>query len=127
MENTIPQEAKQLRELKHEAKEADDLARSLKAEVRRRELALKERMEEQDIDGVKVDGSSFVPTETIYGQVQDRSQFVAWAIENAPELVEYKERGELINSLARETLDDNGEFPPGLGFRVKEYISVRAG
>jgi hypothetical protein len=41
-------------------------------------------------------------------------------------LIEYRERPELINELARELLDDGKPFPPGLSFRVKEFISQRA-
>jgi hypothetical protein len=48
-----------------------------------------------------------------------------WALENDPELVEYKERGEQINALVRRLLDDGAEFPPGLGFYEREYISMR--
>ncbi len=62
-----------------------------------------------------------------YATVQDRQAFVEWAQDNAPELVEYKERGTELTSLIRAALDDGEELPPGVGFYDKQSISVRRG
>lgn len=120
-------QAKELRELKDyrdalkkQYEEADQ-----QFQIKQRDLL--DRMDEEDVHGLKVDGTNFVPSETVYGQIQDRSEFVEWAEVHEPELLEKKERKSLVNQKVREHLDDGKPLPPGLGFYVKEYISHRAG
>ncbi len=125
-EKTIQQEAKELRELKESYVESKAETDSLKRQFDKAQADLIERMDTDAVEGLKVDGTNFIPTKTIYGQVQDRSEFVAWAEQEAPELLEPKERSELINELVRQKLDDGEQLPPGLNFRVREYISQRA-
>lgn len=122
----LNEQAARLRELKLARDEAKAEYQSLDAQFKDAQKALIERMNEVGVEGIKKDGINFVPTKTIYGQVQDRREFVEWAEQEQPELLEPKERSELINELARQLLDDGEPFPPGLGFRVKEYISQRA-
>lgn len=123
---TLAEEAAALRTLKEQRDEAKAEAKSLEVRYNEAQQALMQRMEDEGVDGLKQGGNNFVPATTIYGQVQDRREFVEWAKENAPELIEYKERSENINELARQLLDDGEPFPPGLGFRDRKYISVRA-
>lgn len=85
------------------------------------------RMEVEQTESQRVDGTLFVPTETVYGQVQDREAFIKWAEENDEQLFEPKERAQLLNQLVREKLDNGEELPPGVGFYVKKYIGQRAG
>lgn len=124
--SSISEDAAALRELKLARDEAKAEAESLDRQFKAEQAKLLERMEEEKCEGVKVEGINFVPTKTIYGQVQDRSEFVKWAEENEPELLEPKERKELINELVRQKLDDGEPLPPGLNFRTQEYISQRA-
>jgi hypothetical protein len=85
-----------------------------------------ERMEADDVQGLKAHGVSFTLNKpTHYGQIQDRSEFVAWAEENEPELVETKERAALLNALVRARLDDGEPLPPGVGFYSRQHISMR--
>lgn len=124
--DSINEEAAQLRELKLQRDEAKGEFESLDAQFKSKQSELLERMKHEKCEGVKVDGVNFVPTKTIYGQITDRRAFVEWAEENAPELLEPKERKELLNEKARQLLDDGDPFPPGMNFCTKEYISQRA-
>jgi hypothetical protein len=123
---SLAEQAAELRKLKERRDEAKAEAKSLEAQYNEAQLALMQRMEDEDVDGIKQGGNNFVPSKTIYGQIQDRRAFIEWAREENPELIEYKERNENINELARQLLDDGEPFPPGLGFRERQYISVRA-
>lgn len=135
MTTTLSEDLLALRELKGRRDTANKTFKDLDAAFKTEQRRLIERMyaeaEAAGADpekgvGQKIDGISFTPVKLEYGTVQDRQEFVAWALENDAELVEYKERGEQINALARRLLDDNAEFPPGLGFYEREYISMRA-
>lgn len=122
----INEQAAKLRELKSSKDEAKAEYESLNKQFKAAQQALIDRMEDTGTEGLKVAGTNFVPTKTIYGQIQDRTAFIEWAQENEPELIEHRERKELLNELARELLNDGEPFPPGMSFRVQEYISQRA-
>jgi hypothetical protein len=111
------------RAIKDETKQAYDEAKALYDQLER---DLIERMEHEGVQGQKTDGINFVPTKTVYAQIQDRSEFVDWALENDASLIEHRERKALLNELVREKLDNGEPLPPGLGFRVDEGISQRA-
>lgn len=98
----------------------------LKTEREKLDQQIIEYMEHRKIQGQKIDGTNFVPTETIYAQVQDSDEFTQWALERDDTLVEYKPRKEQLNELVRERLDNGEAMPPGLGFYVKQTISQRA-
>lgn len=125
--STIQQDAKELRSLRKVAEDLDRNAKAAKEKATDAENLFFERMRTEDVESIKVQGTLFVPAETVYGQVQDSSEFVAWAEENSPELVEVKARKALVNELIRERLDTGEALPPGLGFYVKQYVSQRVG
>ena len=123
---TLEERAKDLREKKlayEELKEAADIA---KMEFKTSQAELLEYMDANDIEGVKADGVNFVPTKTIYGKITDKKELIAWAKENDDELVIDEVRKSSLNERARQLIDDGEEFPPGMGFRVEEYISQRS-
>lgn len=120
----------QLRDLARLKEHRDD-AKADYEEYKRRhaelEAELIERMAEEGVDSLKADGVNFIPAKTAYGSVNDRAAFIAWAKESGhDDLIEEKERKQLVNQLAREHLDDGNPLPPGMSFYVKEYISQRA-
>lgn len=123
---TLSQACKDLRELKELEAGAKAEYEDIKRRRERFESDLMDRMEAEESEGHKTDGSNFVPAKTVYGQVQDRSEFVKWAEDNDPELLETKERKALINQLAREKIDNGEPLPPGLGHYEQRYISIRA-
>jgi uncharacterized protein with LGFP repeats len=82
-------------------------------------------MEAEDAQSHKASGTTFSPVKKQYATVQDRAEFVRWAQENEPDLIQYKERGAELNSLVRQRLDDGEVLPPGVGFYDREYISQR--
>lgn len=124
---TLSEDAARLRELRHHYDRAKADADAYKQELDAAEQRLFERMEHERVDSIRVDGTNFVRAATTYGQVQDRADFVRWAEEEMPELVEKKERKALINEIVRERIDTGEPLPPGLGFYVKQYVSQRVG
>lgn len=105
------------------AKDAFDAA---DGEFKRHQTDTIERMQALDKQGSKAFGLSFTLNKpTHYGTNQDRSEFVAWAEENEPELVETKERAALLNALVRAKLDDGEPLPPGVGWYSRQHISIR--
>lgn len=123
---TLTDKAKALAALKEKRDAAKAEHEALKEEYKEAQLSFLEDLEDEGAEGLKADGINFVPAETPYANVQDRAAFVAWAQENDPELIEPRERGELINALIRRHIDDGDPLPPGLGFYVRKYVSMRA-
>lgn len=123
---TLTEDLKELREIRNMRDDAKDEYDELKDKYESKQADVIERMKEEGVDSQKTDGITFSPQSTVYGQVTDRAEFVKWAEENDPELVEKKERKALINQLIRQKLDDGETPPPGLGFYVKEFIGQRA-
>lgn len=78
------------------------------------------------IGSMKVGEKNFVPSETLFATVQDRSEFVEWAQEYAPELIQVEAREAEINRIIRERIDNNEPLPPGLGFYPRQTISIQA-
>lgn len=124
--STLTDDAKALAALKEKRDAAKAEYEALKEEHKQAEVEFLERMAHEGSEGMKTDGINFVPAKTPYAQMQDRASFVAWAQDNDPELIEPRERKELINALVRRHIDDGEPLPPGLGFYVKEYVSMRA-
>lgn len=125
-EKTIQEEAAALRTMKEQYNESKAETEALKAQFDAAQSKLIERMEDEKVEGVKVDGTNFVPAKTTYGKITDRRKFIEWAKIEAPELLEDRERKELLNELARQRIDDGEEMPPGMGSYDREYISQRA-
>jgi hypothetical protein len=123
---TLAEEARQLKNLKEVAKGRKALHDAAKKDVAEAELALMERMEGEEVTSIGTGGTMFVRAETIYGAIADRAAFVEWAQANDTGLLKTVERADLINALARKCLDDDEDFPPGLNYSVKPYISQRA-
>ena len=123
---TLSEDALALREKKIAYRAAKKEYERLKAEHDKAEARFIERMESEGAEGHKAGGVTFTPAETLYSSVNDRTAFVAWALENEPELVQYHERKELINQLIRERVDNGEELPPGTSFYIKQYVSQTA-
>lgn len=122
---SLNEELKQLRTLRYDRDDAKDTFEDLDKKYRAKQAELMQQMEGLGVESMKIDGTNFVPTSTVYAQMQDRGEFVAWAKENAPELLEDRERKDLLNAEVRRCLDDGEKLPDGLGFYVREYISQR--
>lgn len=122
---TLKQDLVRLRKLKTADREAKQKYETAHSEFKKWEAHCMERMRSEETDALRADGTLFTPVEKVYATVQDRQAFVRWAQTNDPELVEYKERGELLNALVRGSLDDGEELPEGVGFYTRDYISQR--
>lgn len=125
-ERTLAEEARDLRVLKAEASAAKKVHDAAKAAAAEAHQHLMDRMELEKVSSIGTGGTLFVRAETIYGNVNDRQEFIKWAEENDPGLLKVTERDELINTLARRHIDDGDPLPPGVGWYAKPYISQRA-
>lgn len=128
---TLAQDLKKLKRLKAKADKSKKQSEADENEFKMFQYQVIERMKQGDgtgeeIQGLKVGNVHFVRAETLYSQIQDRSEFVKWAQENDISLIEYKERKGEVNRIVREKLDNGEPPPPGVGFYIKEYISQRA-
>ena len=114
-----------LKEARDEVKSlADELDKKYRSEMQH----LKDRMEAGKIKGIKVGDWNYVPAETVYANVQDLDEFIAWVKEDKDResYLKLAANKEALNEEVRRRLDDN-ELPiPGVGFRVREYVSQRA-
>lgn len=123
---TLAQDAAALGQARMYRDKAKIKYEDLKIRADELEAAFYARMEHEDVSGIKVGASNFVRAATSFGTVQDRSEFIKWAEEERPELLETKERKALVNEIVRECLDNGDTLPPGLGFYTREYVSQRA-
>lgn len=123
---SISEEARELRAIRVERDEAKRAFDELDQQYKEAMGRLFHRMNDEGVDGLKVDDVSFVPTETIYANVQDREAFVNWAKDHDDQLIEDKERKALLNQMVRERVDNGEPLPPGVGFHVREVVSQRA-
>lgn len=123
---TIDEDLLALAHLKSTRDATKDVFDAAEAEFKTHQRNTIERCEAENIQGLKAHGMSFTLNKpTHYGQIQDRTEFVAWATENDPELIETKERAALLNALVRARLDDGEPLPPGCGFYSRQHISMR--
>lgn len=104
----------------HYAEIAEEAQRRFKTA----QAAVFRRMEDENAGTRYLDGVRFTPASTTYHVMQNRQAFVEWAKTNEPELIEQRERKGLCNAKARECIDNNEAFPPGLGSYDREYISI---
>lgn len=122
---TLQQEAANVRKLKRAYEASDKKKKDLERQFKRAQQHLFDRMEDEEVEGIKYRGTNFVPASTPYAQVQDESVFLEWARSNAPELLEEKPIKGRLNEIVREHLDDGTPLPPGLIFYVRQYVSQR--
>lgn len=126
MPTSLTNDLRRLRTLKARRDKAKEKYEADDKEFKDFQRRVFDRMNAEEVESQKVAGTLFVPIETTYAQVQDRQAFIDWAKENEDELIEPKERKELLNALVRQCLDDGEELPPGVTFYNREYISQRA-
>lgn len=122
---TLTAQARRLARLKFMADRKAEVADEAKQAFEAAQRTFYERLQDEGVGSIKVDGINFVPAHTVFGQIQDREAFIAWAQENEEELLEPRERKALINEIVREAVEQGKELPPGLGFYVREYVSQR--
>jgi len=124
--STLSEDCKHMQALFEEATRLDKLAKEVRAEAKEAEAQLMERMEQEDCDSHSTGGKLYTKVVTNYHVIQDRAAFEEWAASYDEELLEVKPKGDLLNALIRQRLDDGEPLPPGLGFYPKEYISKTA-
>lgn len=96
------------------------------AEYRAMRDAAYQRMEDEKVESVRVDGQLFVRNKpTWYATIQDRATFQAWAKQNAPALLVTKEAEAELNKTVRACIDDGRPFPPGLSAYPDKIVAVR--
>lgn len=148
---TIREELAHLRKLKREAEEVGRKKKDADSQFKSHQRVCLDRMEAEEIDSLKSGGTLFSRVEKVKGYVEDRQVFVRWALEQDEgiseflaavdlepdmveefyeaimntELVTYKEKGDLLNEMARAAADDVKPMPPGTNWRPDDYISQR--
>lgn len=130
--STLTQDCKALEALRAEKKKLKEELDAKSLEFAKAERALMDRMEAEEAESHRAAGKNFTPAATTFGKIDDVDAFLAWARaqegegEDGETLYEVKARKQLVNELIRERLDNDEPLPPGLGFYVKEYVSVTA-
>lgn len=125
---TLEEEIRELARLRAEYVSAKAAADEAKLAYDIAHQALWERMDATEVHGVKIDGTNYIFNQPKpYGTVADKAEFVRWALENAPELVEYEPRQALVNERVRQAIDNGEELPPGVNFYTKKTVSQRQG
>lgn len=106
--------------------EADGLKRGAKG------LAIA-KLEDEELDGapVTIDGQRVVFSKYEFhaGNITDREAFEAWAREEDGEAYfepEARVRGELVNALVKQRLDDKEPLPPGVALYSETRLSRTA-
>lgn len=126
--STLREDLVKFRELKQDSTAKNAAAKQAKELKEQQEYRCLDRMqndEDEVIDRQGSGGSLFTLVEKVKGVVNDKSAFIAWALENEPDLVQYEPRQEKINAKVNQLLDDAvEEWPPGLTFRNANYVSV---
>jgi hypothetical protein len=84
-------------------------------------------LEAKNAQGIKAGGTNFSRVTQRYAQIQNRAKFVKWAAENAPSLIESKERKQLLDEKVRELVDNGQTLPEGVGLQIKDTISMTGG
>lgn len=109
------------------AKQAHDAA---KAEAAAYEYVVHNAMGEAGYDvkdAARFNGTLYGREVDWYAKVQDAREFVEWAEENAPHLIQPKPQKALLNQLVQQAHEDGAELPPGLAEDPKIWISKRGG
>ena len=121
----LKDDLRRLARLKDEAADLNAKAKAKSNELNEFQARVWARMEQEEVDSIKVGGKTFVRREpTAYHSMQDEGAFVEWALEHDPSLVAYKAQRRLLNALVRERLDNGEPLPPGVGFYTREIVSV---
>jgi hypothetical protein len=126
MATSLAQDLRRLKRLKDESSTANAKARAATEALNKFQAKVFARMEAEEVDSMKVSGRNFVRSTTEYASIQDRDAFLVWARENDHSLYAEREERRLLNQLVRERLDNGEELPPGIGFYVREIVSVKA-
>lgn len=122
---TLGEDLAKLAKLKDAATKANAAAKIATLEKDQWERHCFNRMEAEECEGHRSKGKLFTASQKTYAQIQDRDAFLAWAQENEPELVVAREKADDLHALVRRLIDDGQPLPPGIGFYIKDTISVR--
>lgn len=115
-----------LRKKKAHYRELDRQAKAAKQDHDIFEAELFQELTETNTYGIKQADARYDLKSTIYANVQDREEFVAWCQDNGMDdvLLGLKEEKARLNEIVRAAIDNNEELPPGVGWYSKNYISI---
>lgn len=119
---TLEERIKHVAELKERAAFLKEHAEQAAEAFAKAQDELWDYMDAQNITSIKIDGRNHVRRGTIYGSINDKQRFVAWAQEHAPELLAPEPRKKLINELVRQRIDNNEPLPDGVTWHVRKYV-----
>ncbi len=151
-ETTLAQDLAEMRKLKDKVEKLGRDRDKADAAFKEKQTYLLRRMDVEECKSFRHPTAGYLFTrieDRVKGQVDDRRQFVRWALESDEgiqefvdsyigddhhqldafyeaimntELVTYKENGTACNSMAKAHVDDETPLPPGLSFRPDPYI-----
>jgi hypothetical protein len=148
---SLAAELKEMNRLKQEAEALVKPKQSADEAFKTQQAKCLRLMEADEADSFRTGGVLYTAIpDRMKGQVDDRSRFVRWALEQddgiqefietyvdrepsaaveafyaaimGTEVVTYKENGTACNSMAKAHVDDEVPLPPGLSFRPDPYI-----
>ena len=115
-----------LAELNAEAQKLEKDAKAARAELNSWRAHCYERMEDEKVESVRVNGKLFVRNDpTWFSTIQDEATLFAWLRENRPGILTTKAVEAELNKLVRACLEDGRPFPPGLGAYPRKVVAVR--
>lgn len=120
---TLEDEIRRVRQFRAMYESAQAQADEAKEAYDRAHQALFDRMEATGVKSINLDGATATRKSTVFGNVNDKAEFIRWAELNAPELVSPAPRKALVNELVRQKLDNGEELPPGVDYFVRNYVS----
>jgi hypothetical protein len=112
-----------LKAAKHEAKKAAEAAEQAYREL---EDHVHGQLSEVDIPSIKHSGRTFSRNSTVYATITDFEAFERWCRDHdlLEEFIKLEEQRARLNELVRDHLDNKQDLPPGVGYRVRNYISI---
>lgn len=122
---TLAEDADKLAALKADYDEKNSVAKAAELAFKEFQATTFERMRDEGVESLRVNGVTFSPVAKEYATMQDKEAFIAWARENDEDLIKEAPRDAELNALVRRCLDDKEELPPGVGYYTREYISQR--
>lgn len=130
MSGRLDGRARTLLTLRELASKADLAAKEAKRERDDFEGAFWTELEDLGLKSFTMsDGTRLDRKETLYHEVIDVQELLAWAEENGmdEEWFGKAERKAALNEFVRTAVENNVPLPPGLGPRAKRYISITLG
>lgn len=126
MATSLKQDLVTLRAKKRKSEVASKRSKELGKDFKQYQARVLERMERDDVEALKSGGTMFSPTSTIYAAINDRSEFVRWAVSESEPIVDLCD--EWVGAGTGQTFDEqHALFKAALLAAISEtpYIQIK--